>query len=125
MNTTVSRNLMLPKSIYGRVTQLSYFALLALLIVWSSFLFPATTLPIYWKILAWCLPLLFALPGVLKGKLYTFAWLQFINMLYFCHGVWYLPSQDAQRWLGIIELIFVFINFSCAILAIRQQKKKT
>lgn len=107
---------------YAIGAQLSYFALLALLVIWAIWLYPPQTVSIEVVLLAWLLPLLFALPGVLQKKLYTFAWLQFVNVIYFCHSAWYMTSDSNEFWLAILEMLIVLSNFTCAVMAIRKAK---
>ncbi|NVK89559.1 MAG: DUF2069 domain-containing protein [Gammaproteobacteria bacterium] len=103
-------------------TQISYFALIILLALWATLIESNSPFPTGLKLALWLAPLLFALPGVLRGQLYTFAWLQFINMIYFCHAVWFWMSDGWEMWLASLEMLLVLGNFSAAIIAIRQAK---
>ena len=64
-----------------RVTQASFFALLLLLILWVTLLYPWQHLPMWTSLLLVTFPLAFAVPGILRQRLYTYAWAQFVNML--------------------------------------------
>ncbi|NVJ61358.1 MAG: DUF2069 domain-containing protein [Gammaproteobacteria bacterium] len=104
-------------------TQISYFALITLLIAWATLLYPPKTVSIEVILVSWLLPLLFALPGIIQKKRYTFAWLQFVNVIYFCHSAWYLTSKTNEFWLAVLEMVIVLINFTFAVLAIRKSGK--
>jgi uncharacterized membrane protein len=109
--------------LWHRVTQLSFGLLIGLLIGWHALWFPPERHSAWLLTGIIVLPLMFPLLGVIKGKLYTYAWLQFINMIYFCHAVVILMSSTAEFWLGLSELLLVLINFTAAIICIRLSKK--
>ncbi|MDJ0776483.1 MAG: DUF2069 domain-containing protein [Gammaproteobacteria bacterium] len=49
-------------------------------------LWPTLEIDLYWVALA-CLPLLVPLPGLLRGRRYTYKWVGFLTLIYFCVGV--------------------------------------
>lgn len=53
----------------------------------------------------WTLPLLLPLPGMLKGKPYTFAWANFIVMFYMIHGLTSVYAIENERAFAAIELV--------------------
>ena len=94
-------------------------ALLAWVALWQLSLSPhphisGTTLAI-----AWMVPLLLPLPGILVGKPYTHAWANFVLMLYFLHGFTILYVDDGERWLAVVELALTTIAFCGNILYTR------
>ena len=113
------------KHFWIRITQISYFLLMALLLLWTLVLYPTEQIP-SWQVAAILLaPLALAAPGIIKAKLYTFAWAQFVNMLYFCHGVMYLMTSEQVFWIALLEVILVLTFFTAAILAIRSKDSLT
>ncbi len=58
------------------------------------------------------LPLWFPLLGILRGKAYTFAWANFIVMIYFIHSLTHLwVSSGLTLWLAITELLASCLMF--------------
>lgn len=52
------------------------------LLAWHLWLIPAS---IAWPVLLLCLPLALALPGLLRGKAYTYGWCSLLVMLYLAY----------------------------------------
>ncbi len=58
------------------------------------------------------LPLWFPLLGILRGKAYTFAWANFIVMIYFVHSLTHLwVSSGLTLWLALTELLASCLMF--------------
>lgn len=76
-------------------------------------------LPVIWIVQT--LPLLIFLPGLLKGKARTYAWLSFVVLLYFIHGV-LLAFDEQRRWLGVIEVSLCVLMFVYLVLFIRNYR---
>lgn len=93
---------------------LAYFAINSYMALGVS---PA--LPVIW--LVQTLPLLIFLPGILKGKARTYAWLSFVVLLYFIHGV-LLAFDEQRRWLGVIEVTLCVLMFVYLVLFIRNYR---
>ena len=62
-------------------------ALLAWILLWQLSLSPHPHLGSSSLAIAWAIPLLLPLPGILVGKPYTHAWANFVLMLYFLHAL--------------------------------------
>ncbi len=111
-----------------------YFSLLIFMPLWLLVLSPSASLSTSTTLILFTLPLLFPLKGLLQGNPYTYAWSNFIVLIYFLHSLttlWVLPSD--RLW-AILELIFASIMFlGCSYyakykgqelgLSIRKQKK--
>ncbi len=54
--------------------------------MWQLSLFPHEQLNPVTMAIAWAIPILLPLPGIIAGKPYTHAWANFVLMLYFLHG---------------------------------------
>ena len=88
-----------------------YFSLLIFMPLWLLVLSPSSSLSTSTTLILFVLPLLFPLKGLLQGNPYTYAWANFIVLIYFLHGLttlWVLPSDIV--W-AIVELIFASIMF--------------
>ena len=86
-------------------------SLIALVILWHSFLSPHPHINPYALTIAWVIPLLFPLRGILAGKPYTHAWANFILMFYFLHALTLVYVDEGERWLAVFELFITSITF--------------
>lgn len=88
-----------------------YFSLLFFMPLWLLVLSPSASLSTTTTLILFVLPLLFPLKGLLQGNPYTYAWANFIVLIYFLHSLttlWVLPSDIV--W-AILELIFASTMF--------------
>ena len=92
---------------FQRLAQCGYFGLLLLVPLWHLYLSPPTLQISPWLITSiWLIPLLFPLKGIIKGNPYTYAWSGFIALIYIMHACVIIMSDQQERVLGIIELLF-------------------
>ena len=73
------------------------------------------------------LPLLLPLPGLLRGKPKAYAWIAFIAMLYFIHGVvesWTLWADSGVRVLALTETLLASLLFVAALLYTRWRARE-
>ena len=94
-----------------KIALLGYFSLLIFMPLWLLVLSPSESLSTSTTLLLFFLPLLFPLKGLLQGNPYTYAWSNFIVLIYFLHSLttlWVLPSD--RLW-AILELIFASTMF--------------
>lgn len=94
---------------------LAYFGVISLMAVQG----PNLAFPVVWLIQVF--PLLIFLPGLLRQRPRTHAWLSFVILLYFIHAV-LVAFDPVRRWLGIIEVLLCVLIFSLLILFIRQYR---
>jgi uncharacterized membrane protein len=80
-------------------------ALLAFITLWHSTLSPHPLINPYGVTVAWIIPMLFPLKGIIQGKPYTHAWANFILMFYFLHGLTILWLDEGERYFALIEVI--------------------
>lgn len=99
--------------------------LLTLLILWPTLLYPPESMPPLLLTALWIIPLLFPAIGIFKRRYYTYAWSQFINMIYFCHATVYLMTSEAELIVALFEMILVLVFFTATIMAIQVKKKLT
>ncbi|MBL4940801.1 MAG: DUF2069 domain-containing protein [Colwellia sp.] len=94
-----------------KIALFGYFSLLIFMPLWLLVLSPSTALSTSTTLILFVLPLLFPLKGLLQGNPYTYAWANFIVLIYFLHSLttlWVLPSD--RVW-AILELIFASFMF--------------
>ncbi|MEW6982770.1 DUF2069 domain-containing protein [Colwelliaceae bacterium 6471] len=88
-----------------------YFSLLIFMPLWLLVLSPSEGLQPLLTLTMFTLPLLFPLKGLVQGNPYTYAWANFIVMIYFLHSLttlWVIPED--RLWASI-ELILATIMF--------------
>lgn len=94
-----------------KIALFGYFSLLFYMPLWLLVLSPSEGLSASTTLLLFTLPLLFPLKGLLQGNPFTYAWSNFIVLIYFLHSLttlWVLPSD--RVW-AILELIFASAMF--------------
>ncbi len=102
----------------------SNLALIVWIALWQLDLSPHPHLNPLALTVAWLIPLLLPLPGILAGKPYTHAWANFILMLYFLHAFTILYVDDGKRWLAAVELLLTFSAFMGNVLYARHRGKE-
>lgn len=88
-----------------------YFSLLFYMPLWLIVLSPDSALSTSTTLILFTLPLLFPLKGLLQGNPYTYAWSNFIVLIYFLHSLttlWVLPND--RLW-ALIELVLASTMF--------------
>ena len=73
--------------------------------------------------LAYCLPLLIFLPGMLRDKLRSYIWLCFISLLYFMRLVVKLFAEPGNA-LAIVGMIAVVTLFIAAMMYVRWRARE-
>ena len=102
----------------------SYFALIALLLAWYSWLSPPEVLPVSLVLFVMLVPLLFPLRGILYGRAYTFAWASFLALFYFTHGVVEAYSNPQERWLALAEVVLSVTFYTGSMLYARYRGRE-
>ena len=70
------------------------------------------------------IPLLFAIPGMLKGKVYTMQWASMLILLYVTEGLVRILETGANFWLALLETALATIGFICLLIYLRPIKKE-
>ncbi len=96
---------------YRAATLAAYFALLALLLNWFTWLAPPERMPIAFALILTSVPLLFPLRGLLHGRLYTHAWTSFLALPYFILGVDAVAAGTEPIWLGWVAIVTSTVLF--------------
>ncbi|MEZ8988719.1 DUF2069 domain-containing protein [Vibrio breoganii] len=111
MPTTSPAEMASKTRLWLRVAQTGHFALLAWVILWHSLISPPLEFSPWFLTIAWALPLLFPIKGILQQKPYTFAWANFVLLLYFLHSLTLVYVDEGERMLAIVEVLLTSIAF--------------
>lgn len=94
------------------------FGLLILIIYWSLNPTKLDLSSTSFVLLLGGLPLLLGLPGILKQKPFTHAWMSMVALLYFIHGVVEVWSQPDNKLFASLEIILsVLLYFGASFYA--------
>ena len=106
-----------PQEALSRALSLaSCLALIGLCLSWELLLSGSW----FWALKA--LPLLPALPGLWRYRLYTYRWVSLLVWLYATEGLVHVgSSQGLPRWLGLAEVLLAVALFVFVTLHIRQR----
>jgi len=88
-----------------------YFSLLIFMPLWLLILAPNDSLSTSTTLILFTLPLLFPLKGLLQGNPYTYAWANFIVLIYFLHSLTALWVVPEEMIFALLELSFASIMF--------------
>ncbi|MGC9401303.1 DUF2069 domain-containing protein [Vibrio genomosp. F10] len=99
-------------------------SLISWVVLWQWYLSPHPHINNLTLAIAWSVPLLLPLPGILAGKPYTHAWANFVLMLYFLHALVILYIGDGERVLASVELCLTTMAFIGNILYARARGKE-
>ena len=91
---------------FQRIALIGYIGLLILMPLWMYFVPPQEGPLDVMSLFVPIIPLLLPLRGIIKDSTYTYAWANFVVMLYFIHGLtmlWVAP--DELIWV-LLELLF-------------------
>ena len=80
----------------------------------SLFYWQKNTFNLYW-ILLLSLPLIIPLPGLLSSRRYTYKWIGFLTLLYFCIGISELVSNPLLKVYALLNISFSIALFISSI----------
>ena len=106
------------------LTLVGFFGLLAWVILWHLWLSPHPDLNPWLLPVIWTVPLLFPLKGIVQGNPYTHAWGNFVLMPYFLHALTLITTDEGERWLAVVELVFTTLAFIGTIYYARQRGRE-
>jgi uncharacterized membrane protein len=96
---------------YQRLAIFGYVGLLVLMPTWLFWLAPREGYSTGFVFTVYILPLLLPLKGIIQDKPYTYAWANFIVMIYFIHSLSLLwVSPEELLWVAL-ELLFATCMF--------------
>ena len=68
-------------------------------------------------------PLLFAIPGLWKGNVYTMQWASMLILLYITEGLVRILETGLNFWLALLETLLATIGFVCLLIYLKPIKK--
>jgi uncharacterized membrane protein len=93
-------------------------ALIGLGLIWELWLAPTGSGTLALKVL----PLVLALAGLLRHRMYTFRWLSLLLWLYVIEGLVRATSEQGPgRWLALVELALCMVLFGACAAYIRRR----
>ena len=108
------------KNPYQLLAVAAFVDLFILCVAWEWFISPLRPGG-SWLILKG-IPLLFAIPGMWKGKVYTMQWASMLILLYVTEGLVRILETGANFWLALLETAFATIGFICLLVYLRPIK---
>lgn len=108
---------------FKHLTLASFFGLMITLICWITLDEHSVNYPTFAFLLIALIPLLFPLRGLLHGKPYTHAWMGFLMLVYFSHGIGEVYSADGFGLYPSLEVLFSCLSFIASITFIKLNAK--
>ena len=96
---------------FRRLALFGYVGLLIWVPVWHFLLSQSIEKSSLFIILLWIVPLLLPARGLLTDKPYTYAWANFIVMIYLLHALTAIYAVENEAWYAAIELLFATCMF--------------
>ena len=112
----------LDKNPYQLIATAAFVDLFILCVSWEWFISPLRPGG-SWLILKG-VPLLFAIPGLWKGNVYTMQWASMLILLYVTEGLVRILETGANFWLAAIETLIATIGFVCLLMYLKPIKKR-
>jgi uncharacterized membrane protein len=97
---------------FRQLTLSSYLLLIVWLVVWHFILTIDKTTSTLFTLLFWLLPILLPAKGLIEGKIYTYAWTNFIVMYYLLHGLTAVYAVEGERLYALVEIILCTLLFT-------------
>jgi uncharacterized membrane protein len=94
-----------------KIALFGYFSLLIYMPLWLIVISDESALSWPLTLIFFTLPLLFPLKGLLSGNPYTYAWANFVIMIYFLHSLTTWWVSPTERLWAILELFFACVMF--------------
>lgn len=95
-----------------------HLSLIVTLILWFAVFAPSELFG-PWLALFWCAPLLIPLPGLLRGRSYTYAWNSMLLLLYLTLGISESMGAPHERSYAYAVLLCTAITFVASQLYVR------
>lgn len=110
----------LEKNPYQIIATAAFIDLFILCVCWEWFISPLRPGG-SWLILKG-VPLLFAIPGLWKSKIYTMQWASMLILLYITEGLVRITETGANFWLALLETLLATIAFICLLIYLKPIK---
>ncbi|MFZ4062732.1 MAG: DUF2069 domain-containing protein [Polynucleobacter sp.] len=113
---------LLEKNPYQLLAFAAFVDLFILCVCWEWFISPLRPGG-SWLILKG-IPLLFAIPGIWRGKVYTMQWATMLILLYITEGLVRILETGANVWLAALETLLATIGFVCLLIYLKPIKAR-
>ena len=110
------------KNPYQLLAVAAFVDLFILCVAWEWFISPLRPGG-SWLILKG-IPLLFAIPGIWKAKVYTMQWASMLILLYITEGLVRILENGANFWLALFETLIATIAFVCLLMYLKPIKQE-
>lgn len=110
------------KDPYQLIATAAFVDLFILCIAWEWFISPLRPGG-SWLILK-AIPLLFAIPGLWRGNVYTMQWASMLVLLYITEGLVRILETGTNFWMAILETILGTIGFVCLLVYLKPIKAR-
>ncbi|MBU3606709.1 DUF2069 domain-containing protein [Polynucleobacter sp. MWH-Creno-3A4] len=112
----------LEKNPYQLLATAAFIDLFILCVCWEWFISPLRPGG-SWLILKG-IPLLFAIPGIWKGRVYTMQWASMLILLYITEGLVRILETGLNFWMALLEIILASTAFVCLLIYLKPIKKE-
>ena len=112
----------LSKNPYQLIATAAFVDLFILCISWEWFISPLRPEG-SWLILK-AIPLLFAIPGLWRGNVYTMQWASMLILLYITEGLVRILETGANFWMAVLETTIGTIAFVCLLIYLKPIKAR-
>lgn len=96
---------------FKRLALSGYIGLLIWVPLWHFYFSQAIEKSSLFIFILWIFPLLLPAKGLFTDKPYTYAWANFIVMIYLLHGLTSVYAVENEAWYAVIELVFATMMF--------------
>ena len=110
------------KNPYQLIATAAFVDLFILCIAWEWFISPLRPGG-SWLILK-AIPLLFAIPGLWKGNVYTMQWASMLILLYITEGLVRILETGANFWMAVLETTLGTVAFVCLLIYLKPIKAR-
>ncbi len=110
------------KDPYQLIATAAFVDLFILCIAWEWFISPLRPGG-SWLILK-AIPLLFAIPGVWRGNVYTMQWASMLVLLYVTEGLVRILETGTNFWMAVLETAIGTVGFICLLVYLKPIKAR-
>ncbi len=112
----------LSKNPYQLLATAAFIDLFILCVCWEWFISPLRPGG-SWLVLKG-VPLLFAIPGLWRGKVYTMQWASMLILLYITEGLVRILETGLNFWMALVEVILATLAFICLLIYLKPIKTR-
>ena len=112
----------LDKNPYQLIATAAFVDLFILCVCWEWFISPLRPGGSY--LILKGIPLLFAIHGLWKGKVYTMQWASMLILLYITEGLVRILETGANFWMAVLETALATTGFVCLLIYLKPIKQK-